>query len=146
MAELKGKRKRFCHEYLKDRNATQAAKRAGYSEKCARQQGQRLLTNADVSAYIAELAAEARQDRPSAIADAQEVLQLLTSFARGTEESRELVIDGMGPAHIETVPPSQQTRINAIKELAKCLGMNVTNLNMTGAVPIMFAGEDELLD
>lgn len=146
MAKLTGKRKRFCHEYLKDRNATQAAKRAGYSEKCARQQGQRLLTNADISAYIAELAAEARQDRPAAIADAQEVLMLLTAFARGAEESKELVIDGMGPAHFESVPPSQQTRLNAIKELAKCLGMNVNNINMTGAVPVMFSGEDELLD
>lgn len=146
MAELNEKQKRFCHEYIKDRNATKAAIRAGYAEKTAYSQGQRLLKKVEASAYIAELAAEAKQDRPSAIADAQEVLQLLTAFARGTEISREMVMDGMAPAHLEDVPPSQQTRISAIKELAKCFGMNVTNLNMTGAVPIMFAGEDDLHD
>lgn len=146
MAELNEKQKRFCHEYIKDRNATQAAIRAGYAENSADVTGSRLLGKASISAYIAELAAEARQDRPSAIADAQEVLQLLTAFARGTEMSREMVMDGMAPAHLEDVPPSQQTRISAIKELAKCFGMNVTNLNMTGAVPVMFSGEDDLHD
>ncbi len=43
---------RFVTEYLKDRNATQAARRAGYSKKTARQQGQRLLTNAAVRAEV----------------------------------------------------------------------------------------------
>ena len=39
-------------EYLIDLNATQAAIRAGYSEDTAKQQGARLLTNADVKAAI----------------------------------------------------------------------------------------------
>jgi phage terminase small subunit len=48
MAELSGKRAKFVEEYLVDLNATQAAIRAGYSEKTARSQGQRLLTNVDI--------------------------------------------------------------------------------------------------
>jgi phage terminase small subunit len=40
-------------EYLKDLNATQAAIRAGYSAKTAKQQGQRLLTNVDVQTALA---------------------------------------------------------------------------------------------
>lgn len=44
---------RFVQEYLVDLNATQAAVRAGYSEKTAKQQGSRLLTNVDIAAAVA---------------------------------------------------------------------------------------------
>ncbi len=47
------KQQRFVAEYLVDMNATQAAIRAGYSARTAKQQGSRLLTNADVVAAIA---------------------------------------------------------------------------------------------
>jgi len=43
----------FVVEYLKDLNATQAAIRAGYSEKTARQQGTRLLSKAVIAEAIA---------------------------------------------------------------------------------------------
>ena len=54
MAEnkLTAKQQRFCDEYLIDLNATQAAIRAGYSEKTACEQGARLLTNVKVQANI----------------------------------------------------------------------------------------------
>ena len=48
------KQKRFCDEYLIDLNATQAAIRAGYSKKTAREQASRLLSNVNVQAYIQE--------------------------------------------------------------------------------------------
>lgn len=37
MAKLTKKQKKFCDEYLIDLNATQAAIRAGYSEKTAKE-------------------------------------------------------------------------------------------------------------
>lgn len=39
MGKLTAKQEMFCKEYLIDLNATQAARRAGYSENAARQQG-----------------------------------------------------------------------------------------------------------
>lgn len=48
----------FCEQYLIDRNATQAAIRAGYSEKVAKQQGSRLLSYADVKARIEQKTAK----------------------------------------------------------------------------------------
>ena len=42
---LTSKQKQFCQEYLIDLNATKAAARAGYSQKTAYSQGQRLLSN-----------------------------------------------------------------------------------------------------
>ncbi len=48
----------FCHEYIKDLNATQAAIRAGYSVKSAPTQGPRLSNNIRIKARIAELQAK----------------------------------------------------------------------------------------
>ena len=52
----------FMDEYMVDLNATQAAIRAGYSEKTARSQGNRLLTNVDILARIEEMK-KTRADR-----------------------------------------------------------------------------------
>ena len=49
------KQNAFAVEYVKDRNATQAAIRAGYSEKTAYSQGNRLLKNDEVKEIIKEL-------------------------------------------------------------------------------------------
>lgn len=53
--KLTDQRELFCEEYIVDLNATAAAIRAGYSQKTARSQGQRLLTNVDILDRIAEL-------------------------------------------------------------------------------------------
>jgi phage terminase small subunit len=52
--KLTAKQQSFVEEYLVDLNATQAAIRAGYSERTAKQQGSRLLTNADVLRAVDE--------------------------------------------------------------------------------------------
>jgi phage terminase small subunit len=49
---LTPKQARFVEEYLRDLNATQAAIRAGFSERTANQQGPRLLENAEVLSAI----------------------------------------------------------------------------------------------
>lgn len=49
----------FASEYLKDRNATKAAERCGYSPKTAYSQGARLLKDVEISAAIAEAEAAA---------------------------------------------------------------------------------------
>ncbi len=46
------KKARFAKEYIIDLNATRSAIRAGYSEKTAYSQGQRLLKDVDVQALI----------------------------------------------------------------------------------------------
>lgn len=57
------KQKRFAEYYAQNPNAAEAAKAAGYSEKTARSQGQRLLTNVDIVNYIRELQEEAASAR-----------------------------------------------------------------------------------
>lgn len=53
--KLTDKQQRFCEEYLVDLNATQAAIRAGYKQKTAYSQGQRLLKNVEIQQHMAEL-------------------------------------------------------------------------------------------
>ena len=79
MAKLTTKQQRFVEEYCVDFNATQAAIRAGYSEKTAYSQGQRLLKNVEIQAAI-----QKRLDKLAMTAG--EALLKLTSWGRGTVE------------------------------------------------------------
>lgn len=69
MARLTDKQKRFVEEYLVDLNATQAAIRAGYSERTAQEQSSRLLSNVMVQEAVQKAVAnrsartEITQDR-----------------------------------------------------------------------------------
>lgn len=58
MDELTPKIKRFCEEYIKDLNGTQAAIRAGYSAKTANEQSSQLLAKLNVKDFIAKLKQE----------------------------------------------------------------------------------------
>lgn len=62
MAKLTDKQELFAREYLKDLNATQAAIRAGYSEKTAQVQSSRLLSNAMVQGRITGLKSERNEE------------------------------------------------------------------------------------
>lgn len=73
----------FATEYIKTANATQAALKAGYSENSARQQGSRLLSNANVSQYIQT---HMEQKNKNTIATADEVLQYLSRVMNGEEK------------------------------------------------------------
>ena len=54
-SKLTAKQEIFCKEYLIDLNGTQAAIRAGYSEKTAEQQASRMLLNVKVQNRVSEL-------------------------------------------------------------------------------------------
>lgn len=68
MSALTAKQEAFVAEYLIDLNATQAAIRAGYSEKTASSQGERLLRNVEVQAALSE-AQKDRSERTAITAD-----------------------------------------------------------------------------
>lgn len=74
------KQKRFCEEYIIDHNATQAAIRAGYSERSAYSQAFDLLKKPEIQAKIQELAGAVTRNT---IATAEEVLEHFTSVMRG---------------------------------------------------------------
>ena len=59
--QLTAKQAAFVREYMLDFNATQAAIRAGYSQKTAQEQGARLLSNVMVKSALAELQKQAAE-------------------------------------------------------------------------------------
>lgn len=77
MAKLTDKQELFAREFIKDLNATQAVIRAGFSEKSARNQAYRLMTNDDILNRIAELKAD-RNEKVGV--DAAYVLRRLTEI------------------------------------------------------------------
>lgn len=78
--KLTPKQKKFCDEYLKLGNATQAAKNAGYSEKTAYRTGADHLKVPHILDYI-----NARQEQIASkdIADIEEIMKYLTDVMRG---------------------------------------------------------------
>jgi len=111
MRDLTKKQKRFVDEYLIDLNATQAAIRAGYSEKTAYSTGQRLTKNAEIQSYIQERQ-ESRQKRTEITQD--KVLQELAKIAFAD-------IDSQGEASRLKV----SDKLIALDRLAKHLGMYI---------------------
>lgn len=65
---LTAKQQRFCEEYLIDLNATQAAIRAGYSEKTAKEIASENLTKPNIAEFI-QKALEERSERTKVDAD-----------------------------------------------------------------------------
>ena len=78
--KLTPKQKAFADYYIECGNATEAAKKAGYSEKAARQIGTENLSKPSISAYIAERMDTQDKKR---VADADEVMEFYTAVMRG---------------------------------------------------------------
>lgn len=70
------KQEMFVNEYLIDYNATQAAIRAGYSERTARSIGQQLLTKLDIKNAIKEQREKIQNDNIATAKDVEEFLSL----------------------------------------------------------------------
>ena len=96
--------KAFADYFIECGNQTEAAKRAGYSERSAYSQGNRLLKKDEVSAYIAERMKPKEDKR---IASADEVMEFLSKGMRGE------IQDQFG------LDASFADRINCAKELMK---------------------------
>ena len=55
---LNEKQEKFCQNYILHRNATEAAKAAGYAPESAKNQGYRLLQNSEIKTRVEELESE----------------------------------------------------------------------------------------
>lgn len=124
MAKMTPKQKRFCDEYLIDLNATQAAIRAGYSEKYAHTNATKLLQITTIKDFIAARMAEKESDL---IADQDEVLKYLTSVMRGKTTAEVVVVEGTGDGCSEAramqKAPDEKERLKAAELLGKRYGL-----------------------
>ncbi len=77
------KQRKFCEYYVESGNATEAAKRAGYSGKTAYSIGTENLKKPEIEKYIKELTQTAKTAR---IASADEVLEFFSGVMRNGKE------------------------------------------------------------
>ena len=159
---LTKKQIRFCEEYIIDLNATQAAIRAGYSEKTAEQLGYQLLQKTSVSDYILEVQSK-RSERTEITAD--RVLQELAkigfanitdfmtveggmTFAKSTAEISQEKIGAI--AGIKEGANGVEIRLNdkgkALELIGRHLGMWNDKLNVTASIPEKLKEIEEYLD
>lgn len=104
MNHLTPKQKAFADAYIETGNASEAARRAGYSARTAAKIGSENLQKPDIIAYINSRMAEIEAQR---VASADEVMRFFSSVMRGE------VKDQFG------LDASLQDRLNAGKELLK---------------------------
>ena len=113
--KLTEKQKRFIDYYIETANATESAKRAGYSEKTAKNIGAENLTK--LNFFIQKKLEEKESQR---IASQDEVLQYLTKVMRG-EEKDQFGLDA-----------SLQDRTKCAELLGKRYGTIVEKKEVTG--------------
>ena len=162
MAKLTAKQQRFCDEYLIDLNATQAAIRAGYSEKTAAVIATENLRKPNISEYIEKRMAEKNKEL---IADQDEVMKYLTAVMRRqltdsivvtlNRETSKYVPDENGTMRKQTVKeevpqivkiPAQLKDANKAAELlGKAYGAFSADVQVDVVVPV-FGGEEKLND
>ena len=120
--KLTPKQRRFCEEYLKSGNATEAAKKAGYKETSCRVIAAENLSKPAISAYI-----KRRLDEQEAaqVADANEVLQFYSAVMRGE------IRDQFG------MDASLSDRLKAADSLAKRLAAAELKPNAEDAVRVI---------
>ena len=137
------RQQKFCDEYLISGNATEAAIKAGYSRKTAKQTGSENLAKPDLRAYIDEQLAKIHSTK---IADAEEVMKYLTSVMRGEHTEQVLKLVGEGVQTVTDIDVSAKERLKAAELIGKRYGLFTEKVGLEGAVPVIITGDDQLED
>ena len=115
--KLTQKQRLFADEYIKSGNATQSAIQAGYSNRYAHTNANKLLQNTTIKHYIDAKMAEIESHK---IADAKEAMQAITAIARGeTTETQAQINPLSGKWEKIEVPADLKVRLSAWKEILK---------------------------
>lgn len=128
------KQRKFADEYLIDCNGTRAYK-AAYpkikSDEAARVNASKLLTKANIKAYIDEQLDKISSEK---IADATEVMMYLTSVLRGESSSEVVVVEGCGDGISEArrmdKAPDEKEKLKAAELLGKRYGIFTDKVNL----------------
>ena len=110
--KLNARQKSFCEFYVASGNATESAIKAGYKEKYAGVNADKLLKNTNISKYIKKITEEHTNNR---IAKAEEILEFLTATLRG-EVTEEVVVGGFGKSATEKISKNVDLKLK-LKEL-----------------------------
>lgn len=126
MAKLTAKQQRFVDEYLIDLNATQAAIRAGYSEKTAAVIAAENLIKPNIKNCINQ---RMQEKEASLIATQDEILKYLTSVMRGESKAVVIVTEDGIPREMDK-HPNEKERLQAAELLGKRYGLYVEKVDL----------------
>ena len=107
----------FCREYIKDFNGTQAAIRAGYSEKTAEVQASQLLSKLKVQEKLKELIDKMEEE---AISTGQKVIAEFAKIAFSNDSSQ-----------FPDMPMKIQDKLKALENLGRVHGIYEVDNNQT---------------
>lgn len=128
MTDLNERQKRFVDNYIATANASEAARRSGYSKRTAGVIGDENLKKPYIRKAIEERLNEMERGR---VADTQEILEHLTAVVRG--KVTEVIVTNSGKSF--TVPVSERDRLRAAEHLLKVHGAfkDKIEMKMSGA-------------
>lgn len=107
----------------------------------------RYAKNPRASQRYKELNQKAQEEADNnAIADATEVLEYLTSVMRGESQAAVLARQFDGSEDIIEKAPDEKERLRAAELLGKRYGLYSEKLDVSGAVPVVISGADQLED
>lgn len=143
MTKMTIKQQRFADEYIITGNATQAAIKAGYSQKYANTNANKLLQNTTIKKRIDERLEQLESEK---IASQQEVLSYLSSVMRGEMTEQTLRSVGESGQVIAEIDVGAKDRIKAAELLGKRykLWTDKSEVDVTGTV--VFMNEDNIAD
>lgn len=127
--KLTQKQQRFVDEYIISGNATQAAIKAGYSKKTAKQMGTENLAKPIIKAEIDRRNAEIKSAKT---ADMQEVMEYLASVMRGEQTESVATAKGI----YDNVPVSAKDHIKAAELIGKRHGAWTDKKEISGNMNI----------
>lgn len=141
------KQKKFCDEYIRLGNATEAARKAGYKGKNLNRIASENLSKLDIKSYIDE---RLKEIEDQAIADSSEVLKYLTRVIRG-EETEQVVVtenvgDFMSEARVVNKELAAKDKIKAAELLGKRYRLFTDKIEADVNANVVFEGENELED
>ena len=113
------KQKRFVDEYIIHANVYRAAINAGYSENYARTNASKLLAKDSIKDYKDKRLEEMKNKRT---ADAQEVMEYLTSVMRGEMKDEALLVVPTGDFESEVQRHDQRADTSQRTKAAELLG------------------------
>ena len=123
---LTDKQIKFCKEYVDDNNATQAAIRAGYSEKTAYSMGARLLKKVEIQ---------------------NEIFNIRNDIAKSAEITRDSLLAELkkiGFADIDYSMIQARDKLKALDTIAKMLGLE--HPDFSGEIEDISEQESEIFD
>lgn len=124
---LTDKQKRFIQEYLICLNATEAARKAGYSEKVASAIGFENLKKPKIKEAIAEVLSAVSSEKTASI---EEILEFLTAVMRGEHTEETLIFVGNGEQKLINKQVSAKERLKAAELLGKRYGLFTDKVNL----------------